>query len=771
MDAGGAAAPPRVADIVLIGGGHSHVAVLKMFGMRPLPGVRLTLVARDVHTPYSGMLPGYVAGYYTRDECHVDLGPLCAFAGARLVHATAIGLDLKDKCVMLSGGRPPVAYDALSIDVGITPAFGSVPGAGAHSTAVKPIDGFCARWDAIRADAEDAAGSGRRFELTVVGAGAGGIELALSMHHALTEQAAGRAEVRVRCVTRGEALPTHPAKVRAIFRRIAGEREGFELREHAEVAGVESGAIVLRAEGEGQGERIDHDACVWCTQARAAEWLGASGLATDGDGFVAVHPTLESTSHPGVFAAGDCANVLEHPRPKAGVFAVRQGMPLAENLRRVALGEALKPFAPQKTFMGLITTGNKYAVLSKGGFALEGGWCWTMKDRIDRAWMDKYNKLEFMKQKEVAPPPAAAAAGAEALAAIRAVPMRCGGCGAKVGATVLSRVMARLPKQNLGPEILVGLDAPDDAAVVKVPDGCVTIQTVDFFRAFVSDTYVFGRVAANHALGDVHAMGARPLSALAIATVPFGLDAKVEEDLFEMMAGAVSVLEEAGCALVGGHSCEGAEVSLGFAITGAAKPQEIMHKGGMAPGEAVVLTKPVGTGALFAADMRGQAKGRWVSAALEQMQQSNRQGADVLLAHGASCCTDVTGFGLAGHLIEMAKASGCVARLDMNAVPLLEGAKECVAKGIMSSLQPQNLRLRRGVRGLSPEVTSCDAYPLMFDPTTAGGLLASVPAARARACVEELVRAGYPHACVVGEVVERLAEDAEVLEVLELSTE
>lgn len=490
---------------------------------------RLTLIARDVHTPYSGMLPGYVAGRYTRDECHVDLAPLAAFAGARLIHAAADGVDTASKRVLLAGGRPPVAYDILSIDVGITPAFGGIRGAQEHATAVKPIDGFCARWDAIRTAAERAAkeaeeeGAGRVFAVTVVGGGAGGLELALAMHAAL-RRVLPQGRISVRCVTRGEVLGSHNARVRAIFRRIARERasEGFELRERSGVEAVLDGTVRLQG-----GEELRHDACVWCTQAKAAAWLGESGLATDGAGFVAVKPTLESTSHTGIFAAGDCANVIAHPRPKAGVFAVRQGMPLADNLRRASLGQPLKPFTPQQSFMGLIATGDGYAVLSKGSLAMEGVWCWRLKDYIDRAWMDKYNKLPEMKQPLPEAPAAAVAAGADALAAIRAVPMRCGGCGAKVGATVLSRVISRLPQQAQRPEVLVGLNAPDDAAVVRVPDGCVTVQTVDFFRAFVSDTYVFGQVAANHALGDVHAMGATPLSALAVATVPFGLDAKV----------------------------------------------------------------------------------------------------------------------------------------------------------------------------------------------------------------------------------------------------
>jgi selenide,water dikinase len=197
-----------------------------------------------------------------------------------------------------------------------------------------------------------------------------------------------------------------------------------------------------------------------------------------------------------------------------------------------------------------------------------------------------------------------------------------------------------------------------------------------------------------------------------------------------MMAGAVSVLNEAGCALVGGHTGEGSELALGFAINGLIDEAlaGVLTKGGMRPGDVLILTKPIGTGTLFAAHARlGLARGRWIDAALESMQVSNRAAMPILIAHGATACTDLTGFGLLGHLVEMTKPSGVDAELDLNALPLLDGAAECVAAGVLSSLQPANLRLRRALRN-QEEALAHPNYPLIFDPQTAGGLLASVPA-------------------------------------------
>jgi selenide,water dikinase len=277
---------------------------------------------------------------------------------------------------------------------------------------------------------------------------------------------------------------------------------------------------------------------------------------------------------------------------------------------------------------------------------------------------------------------------------------------------------------------------------------------VDFFRAFVDDPWLFGRIAANHALGDIFAMGADAQSASAIATVPPGLEDKVEDTLFQMMSGAVSVLNEAGCALVGGHTGEGRELALGFAVNGLIDEAlaGVMTKGGLRPGDVLILTKPIGTGTLFAAHARLQARGRWIDAALASMQVSNRAAAACLTAHGARACTDLTGFGLLGHLLEMTRPAGVDAELELDALPLLEGAAETVAAGILSSLHPANTRLRRALRN-QKEALDHPNYPLLFDPQTAGGLLAGVPESAADACIAALHGLGYRQAARIGRVL------------------
>ncbi len=733
-----------VKDLVLIGGGHSHVAVLKNFGMKPIPGVRLTLIARDVQTPYSGMLPGYVAGHYSFDEAHIDLRPLSQFASARLYHDTAIRIDTVNKQVICEG-RPPVSYDLLSINIGSRPEINSVPGASEFTTPVKPINRFVDKWHQLLDRVLQQPGPHR---IAVVGSGAAGVEILLAIQFRLqallAQEQRQNEQLEFHLISKSaQIMPAFPAGVARRLERIL-EQRGVHVHRDAEAIKVVDLGLELS-----NGNKLELDEMLWVTGASAPAWLRESGLAVDADGFIQANDCLQSTSHDDIFAAGDIVHVVDHPRPKAGVFAVRQGKPLAENLRRALLNRRLKPFTPQKTLLALISSGDQYAIATKSNWHFEAALLWKWKDWIDRRWMQKYTELPSMPDEEVSNLDRRLA-DQDTLKEISAIAMRCGGCGAKVGANVLSRAIADL-KPAPRDDILIGLHEPDDAAVVEVPSGKVMVHTVDYFRSFIDDPFTFGQIAANHALSDVFAMGAEAQSALAIATVPFAIESKVEDTLRELMAGAMVVLNDANAALVGGHTSEGAELALGFAVNGIADREHILRKGGMREGDVLVLTKPLGTGTLFAADMQQKARGRWIEDALKSMVQSNRQAAEALYAHGATACTDVTGFGLLGHLVEMIKPSGVDVEIDLASLPLIDGALETVGMGILSSLQPANLRLRRAIANIEEAITS-PLYPLVFDPQTSGGLLASLPANNIDACLNELIKLGYSQAAIVGRV-------------------
>ena len=694
---------PISQDLVLVGGGHAHVHVLKRFGMRTARGVRVTLIARDIETPYSGMLPDYVAGYYRFDECHIDLVRLARFAGARLIHDEAVGLD-RARHEVICRNHPPIRYDIVSLDIGITPRRDAIPGAAEHTVPVKPIDRFAGRWEGLIERAQSLG----RLRLVVVGGGAGGVELALAAQHRLAGLLSAPPEVTL--VTRDGLLPSHNPRVRAKFARIFAARS-IRVVAGTAVARVEPSRLYLA-----DGTVVGFDEALWVTEAAAAPWLAETGLALDPAGFVETDEYHRSPSDAAVFAAGDIAAMRGHPRDKSGVYAVRAGPKLAENLRRALADQPLRRAVPQRRALALIGTGDGSAVASRGDFAAEGAWLWRVKQWIDRTWMRGYSELPEMAADEEA--------------------MRCGGCAAKVPADVLGQVMARLaPAADGAVEIGVG----DDAALVTFPGAPPLLQTVDFFRAMVGDPYLFGRIAATHALGDIYAMGGVPETALAIAALPPSKPAITEHDLFHMLKGGTAVLEAAGAALIGGHSAEAAEPALGFAVTGRTRPGRLLRKGGLKPGDRLILTKPLGTGVILAAEMRGRARARIVEAAIEGMLQSGAASSWVLASHGATACTDVTGFGLLGHLLEMLRASSADASLDPEAIPALDGALDLLASGIASSLHASNLSALAAVESAPDAALAA----LLIDPQTAGGLLAGVPAEHASDCLGELRDIGY----------------------------
>ncbi len=733
---------PVIKDLVLLGGGHSHIAVLKSFGMRPIPGVRVTLISRDIDTPYSGMLPGLVAGHYTADEAHIDLIPLARFAGARFFHDEAIGIDPHTRTVSLAN-RPPVEYDVLSVNTGSTPSINEVTGASGNVVPVKPINRFLGHWERLR-DRVGKHGPGVR--IGIVGGGTGGVELCLSVHHALSAAPTPSEDLSLELLTADEdILQEHSPGVVRRFRRILAEL-GIRVHTGARVVRVRRQALE-----DAGGREFRYDEILWVTQAGAPEWLAASGLKVDDRGFMLVNDHLQSLSHADIFGAGDAAIMMNHPRPRAGVFAVRQGPPLSRNLRLHLLNKPLSGFRPQRQFLKLIGTGNRHAVASRGPWSAEGRWVWRWKQWIDCRFMEKYRDLPDMDPDSAStriPAPLRDAAVDE----LANEGMRCGGCGAKVGADVLAAALGDIDTISRD-DVLVGLDAPDDAALISVPAGRLSVLSVDAFRPMVQDPYLFGRITANHCLGDVYAMGAEPQAAMALATLPVWPEAKLVDELKQMLLGALNVFTQEGVALIGGHTGEGAEQSLGFTVTGLIEPDAALRKAAFRDGDVLVLTKAVGTGTLLAADMRAKARGRWIEGAIDSMLLSCRIAGIVLRDHGASACTDVTGFGLAGHLVEMLGDSSLGAVIDLDALPILPGASNTVADGMLSTLQPKNQRFAAKV-GSTVEQRQRPEFTLLFDPQTAGGLLAGVPAENVSACLEELAARGYPAVAVIGEIVD-----------------
>lgn len=371
--------------LLLIGGGHAHLFVLEALRRRRAEWrgqLDVTLLARDLQTPYSGMLPGLIAGHYRPRECHVDLPPLAAAAGVALEQANVDRLDFESR--LAAAGTRAWRFDLVSLDIGAAPALAAVPGAARHALGIKPVSLFLERWRQLQAELAQSAQAARLRHLVVVGGGAGGVEAVLAVAWRL-----GAERERVKCslVTGAELLPGYPPRaVRLMAQRLAAA--GVALRSQARVVAVEPGRLLF---ADGSSAAFDH--LLWATGAAPQAWLAASGLACNQDGFIAVNRQLQSTSHPQLFAAGDVASCAQDPRPKAGVFAVRQGPVLAENLLRHALQpqRLLASYRPQRDFLSLLATGPRHAVAAWHGLAWQGDWVWRWKDRIDRRFMRRFS--------------------------------------------------------------------------------------------------------------------------------------------------------------------------------------------------------------------------------------------------------------------------------------------------------------------------------------------------------------------------------------------
>ncbi len=728
---------PILRDIVLLGGGHAHAIVIRTWGMRPVPGVRLTLISRDALTPYSGMLPGLISGHYSHEEMHIDLSRLCRWAKVRFIQAEIQGIQADTACVILKD-RPSIEYDVLSVDTGSTPNLAQVPGASDFTLAVKPIHRFYQRWSALLKSLRE---QDDALDIAVVGAGAGGFELLLAMHLRILRETAGERHRFHWIVRDSQILNGHKQKVKELAAQ-ACEKRHIEIHYNFTVAEVRQNTLV-----SSNKQSLKADEIIWCTDAVGPQWIKDSGIQLDERGFIAVNSHLQSISHTNIFAAGDIASQIDFPRPKAGVFAVRAGPVLKDNLKLYLLQRPLKHFMPQRRFLSILACGERSAIASKGNLAFHGKWVWHWKDRIDRRFMDRFSKLPAVKdmQGESVTPLLLDSETEDG----SSHQIRCAGCGGKIASHLLRTTLQSLRVHHRADQ-LCGLDAADDAAIID-PNGHCIAQSVDQIRSMIEDPYIFAQIAANHALSDIYAMGAEPQSAMALISLPYAADRIHQRDLNQLMQGCAHMLNAANCTLSGGHTSEAADISAGFVINGLIKPDQALHKRGLQAGDKLLLTKAIGSGVILAADMRARASGPTVGACIDTMLVSNGPAADIVKAFEASAMTDITGFGLIGHLTEMLLASSVNCRLDPLQVRPLPGSLKLSHQGIRSTLYAKNERFSSA---LSEPLhwSRLEIYPLLFDPQTSGGLLAGVPEQKATQCLAALQQSGYSDAAIIGEI-------------------
>jgi len=694
--------------LVLAGGGHTHALLLRRWIMRPHTrpaATAVTLVNRCSTTLYSGMVPALVAGLVPHEACAIDLRALCSRAGVTFVQAEISGVD-PDRHELQLQGRPPLRFAALSINVGCQTRWSATAGSVQADPIqlVKPLEPFLA-W------LEPRLAPGRDVAVRIRGGGAAAVELALAL------RARGLAP---ELLLRGDQLQLGSAGSNR-----AAER--WLLR---------AGVVVRR--GVAEHEPAD----LACTGSEAPGWLAASGLPVEpATGRVCTEASLTVQGFPQLFASGDCAVIAADPRPPAGVWAVRAAPVLAANLHRVLTqpDRPLRCWRPQRWALQMLGDGGWQAPAPPEAMALYGPWhwgptrwLWRWKDRIDRRFMAGFR------------PDAAMAVSA---------PMACRGCAAKLPAAPLAAALARLAPTEQAPR-------PEDAAPLdRSASGALLLQSVDGFPALVDDPWLNARLTTLHACSDLWACGARLHSLQVVLTLPEAAAALQEELLLQTLAGVRSVSDPLDAPLLGGHTLEGrdgAGLALTLAVTGAVAPEAHWPKGPLRSGQVLLLTRAIGSGVLFAAALAGQAQPQWIDTALEVMQQSQAPLVELLASHGCQACTDITGFGLLGHLGEMLGPDQRV-ELDPLAIPSLPGSLVLLEQGLASSLAPANAQalqlLEPGAAVRLAAPASAALLQLWIDPQTCGPLLVALPADRAEGALASLRAAGFHQAAVIGRVL------------------
>ena len=700
---------------VLAGGGHSHALILRRWAMQHnlRPKGLITLVNRHSTTLYSGMVPGLVAGLYPRNALEIDLSYLCNQAGVALVIAEITGIDCHNRKLLLAD-RPAITYDYLSLNVG------SITTNQGHETqkselSIKPLEPALNLLKQKGSSNEIS-----RKKLHLIGSGMAAIELAFALRHQHEQQKL--------------VLNAYIDRVPLTLQR-GLKKAGIDLQFHSN-------------KGEKKIEsNLDASNCIHlrCTGSQAPRWLAESGLPVDERGRVRTHPTLEVLNHFGIFAAGDCAVVDKNPRPPSGVWAVRSAKPLARNLEALSQGKPLRGWIPQRhalQLLGGFDSGQRPTAWALWGKQIIGPhpWLWKLKQHIDKQFMAMLQKKSPMKHNANAK-----------------VEMLCRGCAAKLPATPLKEALEQAGLKTLG-------SAPEDAA--SIPnianiDGEAMLQSIDGFPALISDSWINGRITTLHACSDLWACGAKATSAQAVITLPLTSPSLQRELLSQTLAGINSALKSQNAQLIGGHTLEtrsssnstspiSLDIQVALCVQGS-PDGAVWRKQGIQRGDQLLLSRPLGTGVMFAAAMTGHVRTEDLDQAVRQMLISQ----DYLVDELRSCeknnsnelhaCTDITGFGLLGHLGEMLENTedkNIQVSLNASQIPSLRGALELFKSGHSSSISGANkaslnliepsyqgssagkIRLRLG-KILPKSQDHLALLELLVDPQTCGPLLIS----------------------------------------------
>ncbi len=658
-------------SLVLVGAGHANILVIRRFAMKPIPGVRLVIVSPESTFPYSGMLPGFLAGQYTNSELLIDVASAAERAGARFIRGSLSSIDTSKKTIEIDrsewlGGESttPLRYDYACLNTGAVPVS-SFPSKHPHCYYVKPIRELLGALPQIDTVMNQ---PGRR--LVITGGGAAGVELAFAFRQRFGEAV----EILIVAKHPFESDPgLKPAA--GIIRRAFNEKKINKIEGSSIVKVDETGVIFTG------GKHMTADVVCVATPVMPPDWIKRSGIATEA-GFIKVDSHLRIFGVKDVFAVGDIIS-LPDPRPRSGVMAIRAGQYLTRALWSWLSGRYPASFKPQKNWLTLLNQGNGSAVASNYQLAVKGRWVFSLKDRIDRKFIDSFDSSTIRSDTS----------------------MRCEGCAAKIPGHVIENI----------------LDTAFEDATIDIESGGVRFRSVDALTYFIDDPYLMGYLSLRHAISDIWAMGGTPSSALALVGIERTGNPKLEHDEFQQcMQGIKAAANAYQIKISGGHSMSLDQPFVAMTVEGQA--DRSIRKKGVRCGDLICMSGPIGSGVLLAALKSGLPVGEAIDAWLRTAKCSLFKASQIAVSLDAHAMTDVTGFGLAGHLREMLDGSpfGFSWHDD---IPVFRGVKECLDQGVISTSFQDNVRYAGKIGMGAPN-------SVVFDPQTCGPLIVSMPKSR-----------------------------------------
>ena len=659
--------------LVLAGGGHTHALVLLRWAMNSKlkPAGMITLVNQSSTTIYSGMFPGVVAGKYKIDEIIIDLRNLAAKTGVSFVNAEIKGIDLKKKKLLLEG-RPEIEYSSLSLNIGTKTNFKSnslVRNYGKLAVPIKPFSKslkFIIEQDIYKDDSSAA-------PFAIIGDGFAGVEIAFALRKRWPKRSIQLKVKANRKLTRNIYRTLKDLKIEIIY---------------------------------------DNPPTLYpkliCTGNKSHEWIKNSGLATNNEGRILTKNTLQVLNYPELFAVGDCGVIKDNPRPSSGVWAVRSAIPLAKNLEGVSKSLKLEEWCPQRKAIQLLDTysSKRYpkAFMAWGGLIIGPSSILSrLKELIDKKFISKFDLFSDMNSGNLN----------------KKDMIKCRGCAAKLSYIPLNSALKKID--------LIESLKDDSINIGELISGRTLIQSVDGFPALISDPWLNGRLLAFHSCSDIWACGGSVISAQSVINLPPLSNELQQELLFQVLEGINSALTSQGAKLLGGHTLESRKISeqpsslsieSSLIVNGTiADKRNFWSKGGLKKGDQILISRPLGTGVIFSAFMNGYVKPYILDSALKEMNKSQAQIVNYIneLGHKnpssdiVSACTDITGFGLLGHLSEMLEASNISQFnmnldpvkiiLDLDNIPIYEGVIELLDEGFESTLAPSNKIFLKNIDG------------------------------------------------------------------------